>query len=101
MKKYRLDIIMESALFFEQNRGESKDLVDDLRIIQSKKDGLDPDQIKEIDDESLAEALSSKTMCVEEVKSSIIQKHEEILNSDWTKISAIISPVFLEIFLIR
>lgn len=82
MKKYRLDIIMESALFFEQNRGASKDLVDDLKTIQSKKDGVQADQIKEIDEESLFEALQSKTICVEDVASSIIQKYEEILNSD-------------------
>ena len=80
--KYLLEKILEAAKAFEQEDGVTDILASDIKAIQSSKDSCSLEEVKEIDIETLSEAMSKHTRCVDHVVSAIIQKYKETPESD-------------------
>ncbi len=83
MNTYRLDLILQAAAFFAQEDGVFENFAYDLKTIQSKKDSSRFGDVKEIDENTLVEALIKQTKCVSDVAFSILNKYEEIRTADW------------------
>lgn len=82
MNMYRLDLILQAAGHFAQEHGAVDSFAHDLKTIQSSKDGCAIEDVKDVDEKTLVQAMIGKTGCVNDVVFGIISKYEEIITSD-------------------